>query len=209
MMQRFKVAAGVVAFVLIALCAWGGVISNRQKNATPTPASAAAAPTPSPLIVSTAMVPTATGVPTAEPAATSAPVATQSREDRYLAIAQDAALPDIRGGMGVPAGEWSASVINAGAGPELQIRIPLNPAGNNAQFVRLAKQNIAQIVNALFVADPELARIAAIGTYPDQAGESPAVSVMVLRSASGDWGTVTAEQLDTVAERVDIKPEFR
>lgn len=78
MMQRIKVAVGVIAFVLAALCAWGGVLSNRAKNVTPTPESAAAAPittpTPSPLIVPTVtLAPVATVTPIATAAPTSVP----------------------------------------------------------------------------------------------------------------------------------------
>lgn len=169
-------------------------------TATNGPPPVAAQPTGTP--VQTPLTPTLVP-PTAQPTPTAGP------EDRYLAIAQGAALPSIRPAMGMPAGEWRASVINAGEGPELELRAPLNPAGSNDQFVRLAQQNIAQIVNALFVADPALARVVVIGTLPENEQELPAVSLAVRRDAAPEWGAVVSADLVVLAEFVDIKPEYR
>ena len=163
-------------------------------------------------LTGTAQRPTVTPSPliaTDPPQVTTAPVAMQSPEERYITIAQGSALPNIRKGMGIPEGEWEASVSNLGQGPELEIRIPLNPANDNEQFVQLGKQNIAQIVNALFVADPQLFRITAIGTFPDLGQELPAVSMFVYRSKSDHWGSVARDELESIAEWVDIKPRFR
>lgn len=205
MPQRIKIIGGLMVGVLVALCALGGYLRNTDGAATRTPTTVAAAPPPT----QTAPAPS-TATPTARaPAETPPPpAATAAPEQRYIAIAQDAALADIRAAMGVPAGAWTASVIDLGAGPELELRMPLNPAGDNAQFVRLAKQTIAQVINALFVDDPALARVVVIGTFPDQAGESPAVSIAVKRGAAS-WGSATVADIEAAAEFVNVKPEYR
>lgn len=158
--------------------------------------------------------PTNTPGPTNTPQATATkapirPTATRSVENQYLATARKAALPDIRDALGVPSGEWSIDVMNLGAGPETHVRMPLNPANSNEQFVRLAKQSIARVINALFVSDPALARVVVIGTFPTgQAGELPAVSIAVKRG-SADWGIVPIDELVSIADFVDIKPRYR
>ena len=203
-LKRWAIWGGAA---LVVLCVIGLANRPKDRDATPTPETAAqATSTPSPLIETTAtLMNTATPAVTATPAP---PPATQTPKERYITIAQGSALPLVRD-RDMSDGEWEASVINAGDGPELELRVPLSMALSNEQFVRQARRNIALIVNALFVAEPDLFRITVIGTFPDQGPELPAVSLFVYRSKSNDWGTVTADQLDGLAEWVDIKPRFR
>lgn len=200
--MRLRRGSVLAAMLLLISC-------TSSRTPTQGPAIATATAGPPPVAAQPTTAPTATvSEPTAIPA-TPAPAPTASPEDRYLAIAQDAAMPSIRSAMGMPAGEWKASVINVGEGPELELRAPLNPATNNDQLVRLAQQNIAQIINALFVADPALARVVVIGTLPENGQEMPAVSLAVRRDAAPEWGAVVPADLATLAEFVDIKPDYQ
>lgn len=221
MSQRLK-TNGIIAIAFVVILCLAAAVSQRG-DGVDAPVSGGVAvgglsadiatrtPTPAPTVPTTIASPTDTLAPTPTMGPTNTPrlsTPTPSRKDRYIAIAKDAAMTDIRGGD-VPAGRWDASVINVGDGPELEITMPLNPALSNDQFVRQARRNLAGVINALFVADPELFRITAIGTFPDLGPETPAVSIFVYRSKSDHWGTVTADELDTLAEWVNIKPRFR
>jgi hypothetical protein len=233
MSQRLK-TNGIVAIAFVVILCLAAAVTQRGDGVdTPVPGGVAvggssvdiATHTPTPAPTAPATVPVSTDTPTATPPPTETkaptftptagptstprpPPPTPSRKDRYIAIAKEAALPLIR--IDMPDGEWKASVINAGKGQELQLTMPLNEAFDNEQFVRLAKQSMAQVFNALFVSDPDLVRIAIIGTYPRTGSvELPSVSIAIQRSAFAEWGTVLRDEIDQRAEFVDIKEPYR
>lgn len=122
--------------------------------------------------------------PTPRPTPTPAP--TPTREAALLALAQDGALPVIRGGQPVP--EWEISTLGA----EVSVRFPMTIGGDNAQTVRQAQTQAAGIVKRLFDGDATLMRVNAIGTLPQGAGELPAVSIVVERTAFAIWDGAAA-----------------
>lgn len=130
-------------------------------------------------------------------------------ESRYLSIAQEAAGPSIRTAAHGE-GAWKAELLNVGEGPELTLTMPLNQALSNEQFVRLAKQRIGQVVNALFVSDPALVRVTVIGTFPQEPGnELPAVSLFVRHDLVPSWGSATVAELEASGATFDIKPRYQ
>jgi hypothetical protein len=49
-----------------------------------------------------------------------------------------------------------------------------------------------------------------VGTYPNSAGqEVPAITLIVAKSASTRWGSVTPVELERVAQSFRVRPEFQ
>lgn len=141
--------------------------------------------------------PTAAPEPTEVVVLTEAPTVEDSPEARYVRIAQEGlTIPSTRPAMGLPDGEWKAEVVTLENGPEVTLTFPLGPGLTNEQTVRQAQRQCAQVVKALFDADPALARVTAFGTLPDGAGstELGAVSIFVTRDQYAAWDGV-AENL--------------
>lgn len=206
---RTKVAWGCLPVVVLLVCC-GMAQAIGQPSAEST-----AAPTSAPAPVAQADTPVPTSAPTVEPTATTppeptptpAPVATLSPEDALLVVVKDAFGPVIRE-QGQPGGAWKVEIMNLGSGPEAYVTMPLNYALSNEQFVRQAKRTIARVMNAVYVADPSLVRVGVVGTFPLGDVELPAVSMFAKQDAA-TWGQVSADELEQVADNVDIKPRYQ
>lgn len=233
--RNWRLIGIVAGACLLLMCVCLGALANRggqiqaRQTATAEAIALANAPTaePTPTAAPTseptataAPEPTATLAPTDTPAPTDtagptntpAPTATpepQSQEDILLAVVKEAFGPAVRGGSGLPEGEWKVEVRNLGEGPEAYVTMPLNQGLSNEQFLRQAKRTVARVMNAVFVADPSIVRTVVVGTFPLGDTDQPAVSMFAKRSASNAWGRLLWEDLEPIAEHVDIKPRFQ
>lgn len=124
---------------------------------------------------------------------------------RYIDMARRAAPGDLR-----PGTKWSAQVIPTEDGPAVMLIMPLSSPPSSQSALAAAKQRIADVVNTVFVNDPKAARLGVVGTYPNSAGqEVPAITLIVAKSASTRWGSVTPVELERVAQSFRVRPEFQ
>jgi hypothetical protein len=128
-----------------------------------------------------------------EPTLTREPPGVPTDADVYLSIAKTAAGPIAREDA-IPDSAWSARTVLPG---DISVTMPLPLGRSNDQTVRLGKQMMSQVVNALFVQVPELTQVNVIGTTPLN-GEAPAISIVVPRGAA-PWGTMTVEAIGELA----------
>lgn len=136
---------------------------------------------------------------------------------RYLTIAQQAVTASVEphdSGQSTLAHDiWHASVIadSGETGSAVVIHLPLEQIDGqtNAEFTHSAKQQIGQIINALFATDPSLVRVGIIGKVPTADGKNlPAISVFIKRSASSQWGSVAPNDIERLAQSVYIHEQF-
>ncbi|GAB4209173.1 MAG: hypothetical protein OHK0022_39790 [Roseiflexaceae bacterium] len=164
------------------------------------------APQSEPVGNSTPAQPSA-GSRTATTPAQPAPAEQSDQVQRYVSVAQQVS-PSKQGQR--PGSEWRGEVIKYEPGYGAVIIMPLDAAPTNAEFVRVAKQRIALVVNALFLNDPQIIRVGVVGTFPNERGEElPAVSLVVSKNASPTWGQVSAEELDRIAQSVNVRERYR
>lgn len=205
-------------------------------NASPTAAPAATLPPtdaltpmlqPSTVAPATTLPPTDSqepGLPPTDAPATSGQPPTQAQE-RYLGIVQAALAhyaPPLEAATGElspdeaplafrPIQEWRANVIETDAGKPaaVAIVIPIDVAATSADLMQQAKERLAIVVNALFVADLDLERVGIIATFQAADGEMrPGISLFVQRSASPAWGAVSASELERIAQSIYVQPDL-
>lgn len=193
-MKRLFRLALIGSLILFGLCALLVVVVAIFGPKTPPKTTTTTTSGPQPTLL--LEVPTlAPEPPTAAPAAvepTSAPVApvpTDTPEAHYVALARaGVTIPSVRP-AGVGKGEWTADVTDIGNGPEVTLTMPVGAALDNAQVVRQAKRQLAQVVKAIFDGDPAVVRVTAIGTYADgsDGSELPVASIFVTRDQYTKW----------------------
>ncbi|NOK58372.1 MAG: hypothetical protein GFH27_549279n178 [Chloroflexi bacterium AL-W] len=142
------------------------------------------------------------------PAAT--PQITRDSKSHYVFLAQQTLTSRQRTDNDLPKGEWKAITVASDNDTALVIVLPLDRQPTNKKFIRVAKQEIVEVINTLFVDAPTLTRIGVVGTFPGEEGEEiPAISIFVNRSASSEWGNLAVDEIEAIAQSVEIKPQFR
>lgn len=130
-----------------------------------------------------AQVPTATQpAPTSTPAPTAAPTATPDPAAALLELVEDAAAPILADG------DITAERADYGAGPRVNVTMPLNDLGSAEQIVRLNQIRMAGVAKALLDTYPELAEVNVIGTLDG----TSAISLLVTRDQYTAWDGIPA-----------------
>ena len=137
------------------------------------------------------------------PAAATQQVAVQTAT--YIDMARKAAPAAPR-----PGSNWDVQVIPTEDGPAVMLIMPLSQPPSNTSALTAAKQRITDVVNMVFVNDSKVVRLGVVGTYQNSAGkEVPAISLIVRKSASPRWGSITPSELERLAQNFYISAEFQ
>ncbi len=176
MTPKRGLAIGIsIVCIIVALI----VIFGRQLSATPAPAVARSADDSSQASAQPSV---------AQQEANAAP--TQTPQEQYLTIVNNVRTKDVRQALGWEPAEPTVTVD----GENITVGLPLNPAPNEDQLVRLAKANITRIVNALYQGT-NVQKVTVIGTVPMGGDEHARVSVATERGSYA-WGTMNASAIN-------------
>lgn len=138
------------------------------------------------------------------------PKITHSSKGHYVSLAKEVLTSRQRVENDLPEGEWRSITIDSDSDTSLVVVLPLDRKPTNEEFVRIAKQEIVEVINTLFVDEPTLARVGVVGTFPgDEGNEVPAISIIVNRSASSEWGNLGVAEVEAIAQSMEVKPQFR
>lgn len=138
------------------------------------------------------------------------PKITHASKGHYVDLAKETLTSRRRTEGELPEGEWRSITVDADSDTSLVIVLPLAQKSTHEEFVRVAKQEIVDVINTLFVDEPSLARVGVVGTFPGEEGnEVPAISIIVDRSASSEWGNLGVAEVEAIAQSIEVKPQFR